>query len=105
MVLDRGRPLAELVASLTAVDGVGPWTAQYIALRMGEPDAFPSSDLGLRRAVGRLTGRTPDPRELEAISEAWRPWRAVAATHLWNAGRDVPTPLAEDERTFATMAG
>jgi AraC family transcriptional regulator of adaptative response / DNA-3-methyladenine glycosylase II len=105
VVLDRGRPLADLVASLTAVDGVGPWTAQYIALRMGEPDAFPASDLGLRRAVGRLTGRTPDPRELEAHSEAWRPWRALAAAHLWTAGSDPVGFPGEDERTFATMAG
>jgi AraC family transcriptional regulator of adaptative response / DNA-3-methyladenine glycosylase II len=105
VVLDRSRPLAELVASLTAVDGVGPWTAQYVALRIGEPDAFPGSDLGLRRGVGRLTGRTPQARELEALSEAWRPWRAVAAAHLWSGPSEPARSPAEDELTFATMAG
>jgi AraC family transcriptional regulator of adaptative response / DNA-3-methyladenine glycosylase II len=55
--------------SITAIPGIGPWTAQYIAMRLGEPDAFPSGDLHLRHAGAR--------------SEAWRPWRAYAAMHLW----------------------
>jgi AraC family transcriptional regulator, regulatory protein of adaptative response / DNA-3-methyladenine glycosylase II len=72
--LDRSVSLELLVASITAVDGLGPWTAQYIALRLGEPDAFPAGDLGLRRALGDRN-----------VSEHWRPWRALAATHLWIA--------------------
>jgi len=48
---------------------------------LGEPDAFPAGDLGLRRALGATE------RELEARAEAWRPWRAYAAMHLWSGGR------------------
>ncbi len=80
--LERGRDLDELVGALTAVAGIGPWTAHYLAARMGEPDAFPASDLGLRRAVADLTG-TPTPRSVHEHAEPWRPWRACAAAHLW----------------------
>ena len=70
--------------SLTAVPGLGPWTANYLALRLGEPDAFPAADLGLRRALARP--ERPGPAALGALAEAWRPWRAVAAMHLWLGG-------------------
>jgi AraC family transcriptional regulator of adaptative response / DNA-3-methyladenine glycosylase II len=69
--LDRSVSLERLTASITAIDGLGPWTAQYVALRLGEPDAFPAEDLGLRRALGDRN-----------LAERWRPWRALAATHL-----------------------
>ena len=78
--LDGSAPLDELVASIVALPGSGPWTAHYLALRLGEPDAFPATDLGLRRATGLTAG------ELERRPEAWRPWRALAAVHLWAAG-------------------
>jgi AraC family transcriptional regulator of adaptative response / DNA-3-methyladenine glycosylase II len=69
-----------LLQRLTAIPGIGTWTAQYVAMRaLGEPDAFPSADLGLLRAL-RLTS----PRELEVRAEAWRPWRAYAAIYLWS---------------------
>ena len=74
----------ELVRSVTAVPGLGPWTADYLALRLGDPDAFPAGDLGLRRALARP--ERPGPAALGALAEAWRPWRAVAATHLWLGG-------------------
>jgi AraC family transcriptional regulator of adaptative response / DNA-3-methyladenine glycosylase II len=80
--LDRSVPLDELVASLTAIPGLGHWTAHYLALRLGEPDAFPASDLGVRRALASL-GRGP----ALAVAESWRPWRALATAHLWAAGR------------------
>lgn len=64
---------------LCEVPGIGTWTAQYVALRaLGEPDAFPASDLGLLRAMNLRNAR-----ELESRSEAWRPWRAYAAMYLW----------------------
>jgi AraC family transcriptional regulator of adaptative response / DNA-3-methyladenine glycosylase II len=79
--LDRSVGLDELVRSVTALDGLGPWTAHSIALRLGEPDACPSTDLGLRHAVRR---HVPDAAAaLGDVAEAWRPWRALAATHLW----------------------
>lgn len=78
--LDRSASLEELVASVTAIPGLGDWTANYIALRLGERDAFPANDLGLRRALaGYAEGK---PVEL---AERWRPWRALAATQLWSA--------------------
>jgi AraC family transcriptional regulator of adaptative response / DNA-3-methyladenine glycosylase II len=77
LALDAG-PLEQAVARLVALSGIGPWTAHYIAMRaLGQPDAFPSGDLGLRRALGL------SERALERRAEAWRPWRAYAAMHLW----------------------
>ena len=65
-------------AALRAVPGVGDWTASYYAMRaLRDPDAFPASDLGIRRALARLGN--PDP-------ERWRPFRAYAAQHLWASG-------------------
>jgi AraC family transcriptional regulator of adaptative response / DNA-3-methyladenine glycosylase II len=79
LVLDRGRDEAEVRAALRAVPGVGPWTADVVAMRaLGAPDAFPSGDLGVLRALG-----VGSAREAEARAEAWRPWRAYATAHLW----------------------
>jgi AraC family transcriptional regulator of adaptative response / DNA-3-methyladenine glycosylase II len=65
---------------LCEIPGIGNWTAQYVAMRaIGEPDAFPSSDLGLLRGAG-----TRDPRNLERRAETWRPWRAYAAMYVWS---------------------
>jgi AraC family transcriptional regulator of adaptative response / DNA-3-methyladenine glycosylase II len=83
--LDRARTLDRLVNSLTAIPGIGPWTAHYLALRMGEPDAFPASDLGLRRSLSRAVRRPVTPNEADRMAERWRPWRAHAAIHLWLA--------------------
>jgi AraC family transcriptional regulator, regulatory protein of adaptative response / DNA-3-methyladenine glycosylase II len=70
------------LARLCEIPGIGKWTAQYIAMRaLGEPDAFPSSDLGLMRAV-----ELQNSRDLEVRAEAWRPWRAYAAMYLWSNG-------------------
>ena len=66
---------------LRAIPGVGEWTAQYIAMRaLAWPDAYPHTDLGVMRALGEKNAR----RVLEA-GKAWRPWRAYAVMHLWNA--------------------
>lgn len=65
--------------ALTALPGIGPWTASMIALRaLGDPDAFPAGDLVLRKAMGGLSAAA-----LERASARWRPWRAYAAQHLW----------------------
>lgn len=67
------------LARLCEIPGIGNWTAQYVAMRaLGEPDAFPSTDLGLLRAT-----TFDNSRELERHAEAWRPWRAYAAMYLW----------------------
>ncbi len=85
--LDRSVPLDELVASITALPGLGPWTAHYVGLRLGESDALPASDLGLRRALanGNACAGLPTAEEVAARAEAWRPWRALAAVHLWSS--------------------
>ena len=86
--LDSSLPLDELVAAIAGVPGVGPWTAQYIALRMGQPDALPASDLGLRRALADPAAGSalPSAADVSARARAWRPWRALAAVHLWTSG-------------------
>jgi AraC family transcriptional regulator of adaptative response / DNA-3-methyladenine glycosylase II len=77
----RGATLDDSIAALTALPGIGPWTAHYIAMRaLHEPDAFPSGDLGLRKAAGMITDR-----ELLARAEAWRPYRAYATMLLWRS--------------------
>lgn len=69
------------VEQLCAIPGIGQWTAQYVCLRaLGQPDAFPSTDLGLLRAMN-----LSNPKELERRAEAWRPWRAYAAMYLWRS--------------------
>jgi AraC family transcriptional regulator of adaptative response / DNA-3-methyladenine glycosylase II len=87
LALDGSRPLESVVPALQALPGVGPWTAQVIAMRaLREPDAFPAGDLGVRRALG--TGERPaTAAQAEARSRAWRPWRAYAAVLLWQAPR------------------
>jgi AraC family transcriptional regulator of adaptative response / DNA-3-methyladenine glycosylase II len=69
---------------LRALPGVGEWTAQYIALRqLREPDGFPAADIGLLRAIAGREMRRPSSSELLDRANAWRPWRAYAAQHLW----------------------
>ncbi|MQA95990.1 MAG: helix-turn-helix domain-containing protein [Streptosporangiales bacterium] len=75
--LDGAAEPAEVSAALTALAGIGPWTASYVALRaLRDPDAFPIDDLGLKKAMERLGVARGDV-------ERWRPWRAYAAQHLW----------------------
>jgi len=82
-LLSTASSLDAAVTRLSALDGVGDWTAHYIAMRaLREPDAFPASDLGLRRALETPAGR-PSPRAVLAAAEGWRPWRAYAVLHLW----------------------
>ena len=72
---------------LCEIPGIGKWTAQYVAMRaLGEPDAFPSSDLGLLHAMS-----LENSRDLELRAEAWRPWRAYAAMYLWRICSQPPT--------------
>jgi len=94
LVLDRGANRDQVQQQLLALSGVGPWTATYIAMRaLGDPDAFPVTDLALRRAAARL-GLGSDMRSLTARAEAWRPWRAYAAIYLW---RSLTHVTAEEE--------
>ncbi len=83
--LDFAAAADETAAALTRIAGVGPWTSQYVALRaLGDPDAFPGSDLILRRMAGGGSQALSESR-LASRAEAWRPWRAYAALYLWDA--------------------
>ncbi len=76
--------LDEAVDVLTSLPGIGPWTANYIAMRaLREPDAFPAGDLALRRAAAEPETAVLTTSQLEHRSKAWRPWRAYAAMYLW----------------------
>ncbi len=99
--------LEAAVSRLKALPGIGEWTAQYIALRqMREPDAFPSGDIGLIRALAGPDGVRPTPAQLLVRAEAWRPWRAYGAQHLWaSEGLASPRsalPLPSSPRLEAT---
>jgi AraC family transcriptional regulator of adaptative response / DNA-3-methyladenine glycosylase II len=88
LCLDGTDDLETVVEQLCQLPGVGPWTAQYIALRgLAEPDAFPAGDLGVRRALA-AGGELPSASEAERLAEPWRPWRSYATLHLWNAAGD-----------------
>ena len=79
------RTLDDVVARWVALPGIGPLTAQYIAMRaLGHPDAFPAEDLVLRRVAGDGDAAL-GTRGLLAHAERWRPWRAYAAIQLWHA--------------------
>jgi DNA-3-methyladenine glycosylase II len=76
----------EAHAALTALHGVGPWTADiYLLFCLGHADAFPSGDLAVQESARLALGlrKRPDARALTKIAEAWRPWRGVAAHLLW----------------------
>lgn len=79
---DPGVDPDTLKRKLVAIPGIGPWTAETVALRaLGHPDAFPASDLGLIRAASN--GTRLGPRDLNRIAEPWRPLRGYGAVHLW----------------------
>jgi AraC family transcriptional regulator, regulatory protein of adaptative response / DNA-3-methyladenine glycosylase II len=79
--LDIAVSIDQSLAKLKELPGIGDWTANYFAMRVfGWPDAFPSSDLGILKALN-----TNNPREALAVAENWRPWRAYAAMHLWKS--------------------
>jgi len=104
--LDRtgALPAEEAIRYLTAIHGIGPWTAEiYLLFCIGHPDIFPAGDLALQVAVGQALGleTRPSHREVTRIAESWAPWRGIAARLFWAhyrtiAGREAaPTPTAE----------
>ena len=84
VVIDPGADPSELRRSLVALPGIGPWTAEYVAMRaLRDPDAFMPTDLGIRRSAVAL-GLPDDPTHLHELTEHWRPWRSYAMAHLWS---------------------
>lgn len=85
LVLDVGESRAELEERLTALPGIGPWTAGYVAMRvLGSPDILLTSDLALRQGAAKL-GVPAEARALATHGERWAPWRSYAGMHLWRA--------------------
>ncbi|AZO50802.1 MAG: DNA-3-methyladenine glycosylase 2 family protein [Mesorhizobium sp.] len=90
----------EAIAAMTAVPGIGPWTAQcYLLFAAGHPDVFPARDVALQSAVGHALGIDPRPPEktLIRLAESWSPWRGVASRLFWayyreTRGRDAAPP-------------
>jgi AraC family transcriptional regulator, regulatory protein of adaptative response / DNA-3-methyladenine glycosylase II len=88
--VDFRAPADEVTTALLVLPGLGPWTAQYVALRaLGEADAFPAADLVLRRVAAR-GGPPLTAAALEARAESWRPWRGYAVMHLWREASEAP---------------
>jgi DNA-3-methyladenine glycosylase II len=86
--LDAG----EAIAALTAVPGIGPWTAEcYLLFSAGHPDVFPARDVALQSAVGHAFGIAPRPPEkmLIRMAESWAPWRGVASRLFWAYYREM----------------
>jgi len=91
LALDGGADRSQARRQLLGLSGIGPWTAEYIAMRaLRDPDAFLPSDLGVRHALERL-GADARPASVERLGERWRPYRAYAVQHLW-AQLGEPTP-------------
>jgi DNA-3-methyladenine glycosylase II len=77
-----------VIGRLTAVKGFGRWTAEmFLMFRLHRPDVLPVGDLGIVNAVRKLYGlrKQPDPKRLQKIGEAWRPYRSVACWYLWQS--------------------
>ncbi|WP_137391188.1 DNA-3-methyladenine glycosylase family protein [Rhodoligotrophos defluvii] len=90
-------PDDEIRRSLTAVPGIGPWSAEvYLLACLGRPDAWPSGDLALQVAAQAAFGlpERPDARAMARLAESWRPWRAVAARLIWAYYATLKRPLA-----------
>jgi AraC family transcriptional regulator of adaptative response / DNA-3-methyladenine glycosylase II len=81
IALHRGAPLAPTMAALRELPGLDEWSVQLIAMRaLAWPDAFSAADIGVQRALG-----SRDVAAIEALAEAWRPWRAYAMVRLWQS--------------------
>ncbi|MEO5724151.1 MAG: AlkA N-terminal domain-containing protein [Ilumatobacteraceae bacterium] len=96
IVIDAGSDRAEVFASLVALPGIGPWTANYVAMRaLGDPDVFMPTDLGVRHALV-AAGLDPAPRAAAEYALRWAPWRSYALHHLWAglAAGNVPKHVA-----------
>jgi AraC family transcriptional regulator of adaptative response / DNA-3-methyladenine glycosylase II len=88
--LHPGDRAERLIERLGELQGIGPWTAHYIAMRaLGWPDAFPPGDVAVLKAMRQAFG-TASQCEAEALAQAWQPWRAYAVLRLWNLLKTAP---------------
>lgn len=95
------RTLDDFVARWVALPGIGPWTAQYVAMRaLGHPDAFPAEDLVLQKAVPQ-DGTRMTAKALAARAGQWRPWRAYAVFQLWRDSMPAAAPAVREHAPAA----
>jgi AraC family transcriptional regulator, regulatory protein of adaptative response / DNA-3-methyladenine glycosylase II len=97
IILDRDADREKTINQLLKLPGIGPWTTSYIAMRaLGDPDAFPGTDLIIQKAL-KQHGIATDPKGLARHTEAWRPWRAYVTYYLWASQADLSStvPLKE----------
>jgi AraC family transcriptional regulator of adaptative response / DNA-3-methyladenine glycosylase II len=116
VTIDPGTDPTELRAALVGLPGIGPWTAEYVAMRaLRDPDAFMPTDLGIRRAA-RALGHPDDHAHLTDLTEPWRPWRSYAMVHLWaaptgaspttaNPMTPTPTPKTRSPKSGRSVRG
>jgi len=102
--LDRLGELTDdrIVEELTAVKGIGRWTAEMILIfHLNRPDVLPVDDLGIREGFKRAYGlpERPAPAEMERIAEPWRPWRSIGSWYIWRALDNVPMAAETDTST------
>ncbi len=101
LVIDAGADPQQVRAALVILPGIGPWTAEYVAMRaLHDPDAFMPTDLGVRRSAAVL-GLSDDPVRLTELSRAWRPWRSYVMAHLWSIPARPMTAPASREKGHA----
>ncbi len=94
VALDRGPDRDDVRHRLLALPGIGPWTADYIAMRaLGHPDVFLPTDVGVRDA---LTAAGRDPAHAAELAEGWRPWRSYAQLYLWQSLTSADRPDPEE---------
>jgi DNA-3-methyladenine glycosylase II len=92
-----GLPDEEVIVELTALDGIGRWTAEmFLIFRLHRPDVLPLGDLGILKSVQRLYGfkRVPAARTVERLGRRWQPYRSIACWYLW-AALDQPAPIGD----------
>ena len=90
-----------VIERLTSVKGFGRWTSEmFLMFRLHRPDVLPVGDLGIVNAIQRLyrLRKRPDPKRIQRMGEAWKPYRSVACWYLWQTLRNEPLAKAADSR-------
>jgi AraC family transcriptional regulator of adaptative response / DNA-3-methyladenine glycosylase II len=118
LTIDAGADRAELQTRMQEIPGIGPWTAAYVSMRLGDPDVFLETDLGVRKAL-EGAGVAASPSAARTMAHRWRPWRSYALLHLWTEttngtdreekggsnGRALPRKRGQSDRTTRSSGG
>jgi len=86
----------EVLAELTAIKGVGTWTAKMqLMFSLGRPDVFPVGDLGIRKGIEKVLGMEMTRTEMVEAAQRWAPYRSYASLYLWRADEDITESVGE----------